>query len=90
MSVGIVDQFEAVKVDKHDAQPLLPALGLNHGKFEAVLEQYPIGQAGQEIMEGLESNGFFCFFAFGNVARHAGGADKAAQGRIILGGIDAL
>ncbi len=52
VTVGIVDRLEAVQVAEHHREAELPALRLLDRLLDAVLQQHPVGQLGQRIMQG--------------------------------------
>ena len=43
MAVGVVDQLEAIDVEEHDADALVPALGLRHRQLQTVSEKRAVG-----------------------------------------------
>ena len=63
MAIGVVDQLEAIKIEKHHGQFFFAAARLDNGHFQAVHEQVAIGQPGQQIVQGLKGNCFFCALA---------------------------
>jgi hypothetical protein len=52
MSIRIVDEFEFVQVNEHHGQRSVMSFCLFHAMFQAVIEQYAIRQARQNVMEG--------------------------------------
>ena len=48
----VVDDLEAVEIEEEHAQPLLQAMGLRHRDVEAVVEEQPVGQAGEDVVVG--------------------------------------
>ena len=52
MSEGVVDALEAVDVHEHQRHLGAAPLCLGEGMAEPVLEQGPVGQAGERIMVG--------------------------------------
>ena len=63
---------------------------LGQGQFKAIHKQRAIRQAGQQVVEGLEGNGFFRLLALGNVTGDAGSAEEAARRDVLIGVINAL
>ena len=57
VSLGVVHQLEAVKVDEEHRHGLPAASRVRHGFQQAVVEEVPVGQAGQrvELRETLEA-----------------------------------
>ena len=48
----VVDDLEAVEVQEEHAQPLLLAVGLRDGDVQAVVEEQPVGQTGEDVVVG--------------------------------------
>ena len=90
MAVGVIDQFEAVDVDEHHPKPLSLSFRMLQGHAQPILEQRPVGQPGEQIVKGLEGDGFLGLLAVGDVPRDARGAHEVQVGRPFMGGIDAL
>ncbi len=53
VAVEVVDGLEAVEVDEEDGQGAVVAPAGGQGLIDAVVEQGPVGQAGQGVVEGL-------------------------------------
>ncbi len=84
MASGVIDGFEMVEVEEHHADVLaLPAAPFQRVSHP-VLEQAPVGQAGQVVVHGLVSEGPFGCLLLGYVAddlRNAGhAAPSVAEG----------
>jgi hypothetical protein len=47
MAVGVVDGLETVEVDKQQRDLVAAALAMDNGLLHAILEQQPVGQAGE-------------------------------------------
>ena len=72
---GVVDLLELVEVDQDDREQAAVAPAARHRLAQAVLEQEPVGQAGQRVVLGEMQHAGFGPLAFGDVGR---GADEAA------------
>src|SRR6185369_12477261 len=59
MPMGIIDQLEAVKIDKHDCQPDAVPFCLNNGQLQPVPKKPPVRQMSQVIVQGLKADGLF-------------------------------
>ncbi|HRB11987.1 MAG TPA: hypothetical protein PKU70_03170 [Vicinamibacteria bacterium] len=73
MAERVVDDLEAVEVHEKDAQGRVAALGLGERVGEAVLEEEPVGQAGEAVVEGHVLDLVFLALAvdrFRDVMRH--------------------
>lgn len=83
VAVGVVDQLEVVDMSRN-MTPMrwFRRLACVTAGLQAVHEERPIGQFGQEIVEGLEGNRLFGALAVGDVARHARRADEAVGGAV--------
>ena len=67
----IVDHLEIVEVDDHHGEAVFAALRREHGLSQAVVEQAPVGQAGQRVVVGEVAHLLLLALAFGHVLRHA-------------------
>ena len=52
MSQRVVHCLEAVQIQERHRQALTPSNSLGHGLVQAVSQQQPVGQAGQDIKVG--------------------------------------
>ena len=78
MAHRVVDQLEAIQVDEHDRQFGVVSLRLNDGQTQPVLEQYPVGQIGQDVVIGLIRDQFLRPLALRDIARNTVGSEKLA------------
>ena len=67
---GVVDGLEAVEVDEDHGQPVAVAAGLGEGDAEAVVEEAPVGQAGQGVAVGERGHVLLGALAVGDVPHH--------------------
>src|SRR3990167_4304293 len=67
MTDRIVDRLEAIQVDEHHRQATLIAPGNLAALAQAILEQAAVGQAGQQIMTGIETELSLIASFFGDV-----------------------
>ena len=63
----VVDIFEAVQVQKHQRHGLVLALRVGQGGADAVLQQTPVGQAGERVKVGQLADVLFVFLALADV-----------------------
>ena len=63
----VVDELEAIEIEKQDGQPLSVALGGGNGLFQAVGEKNPVRQAGQRVVIRHKLDLLLQFFAFSDV-----------------------
>ena len=63
----IVDVLEVVEVEQQQPGSPIMALGLSQSMLQAVVEQRPVGQAGQRIVEGEITGALLDPRAFGDV-----------------------
>ena len=75
----IVDRFETVEVDEHDAGAPAAALRLFQRMLQAVIKQHAIGQPCQTVMAGKELEILLQAFALGDAFDHA---DKIVGGTV--------
>ena len=55
MAQTVVDHFEAVKIQKKDSEPIVPALGAEaESALQFVAEKYPIGQTCERVVNSGE------------------------------------
>ena len=71
MSQAVVDPFEIVQVEKQDRHLVFIPPGMGHGHAEPVVEQHPVGQAGQGVVVRLIPQLLFVQLDFGHVMEHA-------------------
>ena len=76
----IVDGFKAVKIDKHERKASTFSRGVCDALLKPVIDQHPIGQTRQRIARGQEFDAFFGAFAFGDVGRGTGHAQRTPIG----------
>ncbi len=67
---GIVDQLEPVEIDQHHGEQLAGATRPLDRLGHAVVEQEPVGQAGQRVVVGEAAQGLLGLLAAGQVAHH--------------------
>ena len=53
MPMGVIDGFEVVQVDEHHSQTPSLSAGLRQTMLQPVIEQDPVGQTSQRIMNGM-------------------------------------
>jgi hypothetical protein len=53
---GVVDALEAVEVDEEGGRRLVGATGPGQHLFGAIKDQAPVGQTGQGVVQGLETD----------------------------------
>ena len=70
MAHGIVERLEIVQVDQQQSALMVTARGGAQRMFQPVLQQAPIRQFGQWIVERQAPDFLLGGFAFGDVARH--------------------
>ena len=73
---GIVDRFEAIKIDEHKREARTLARRIGHTLFKPVVNQHTIWQTCEWIARGQKLNPFFSAFSLGDVGRRAGHADR--------------
>ena len=78
MAEGVVDSFEFLQVEDHHAQHALVTLGPLHLLGEPVLQQRPVGQPGERVVQGLMTQRLFDALALGRVTRDPLDADRSA------------
>ncbi len=66
---GVVDHLEVVEVDEQHADDAALAPGPGHRTADPLLEQHPVGQAGQRVVERAVRQLLFEPAAFGDVAQ---------------------
>ena len=67
MAEAIVDRLELVQIDEQDGQLAAISIGAGLGVDDAVVEQRPVGQARQRIMERTVHQLLFECLALGDV-----------------------
>jgi hypothetical protein len=77
---AVVDLLEAVQVEEEDGHRGRLPLGPLEGVVDPVLEQGPVGQRGQGVVEGLVDELVLELAALGDVA---GVQDQPAHGRVV-------
>ena len=77
MAQAIVDQLEAVQVQKEQGQAAAFAHGLLQGLLQAVHQQHAVGQSGEGVVPGLAPHGVLGLAAAGDVA-HGGHVGRLA------------
>ena len=75
---GVVDDLEAIEVEEQDGQPRRAAVRLGHRDGEAVVEQQPVGQAGEGVVVGELLDLLLGALALGHVERDPEGGRAAA------------
>jgi hypothetical protein len=77
---AVVDLLEPVQVEEEDGHRPGLAFGPPQGVVDPVLEQGPVGQAGQRVVEGLVGELVLQLTALGDVA---GVEDQAADAGVV-------
>ena len=80
MAQAVVDGFEVVQVQQQQSALRALAHAQARDLLNAIVQQTPVGQAGEFVVERQALNLPFSPFALGDVARHAPVATKAALG----------
>ena len=81
----VIDRFEAIQINQQQPHPRRLALGARQRQREAVLQQTPVGQAGQGIVLRQLAHRFLGALDAGNVGVDP---DDAAVGGAPLGGLE--
>ena len=68
MAETVVDQLEAIQVEKHDDQGLAGSSRLLYRQVQPVQQHGPIRQFGEQVVVGLVGNQFLRLLATGNIA----------------------
>ena len=63
----VVDDLEAVQVQEQHGQPLARAVRVGHRHRETVVEQHPVGQAGERVLVGQAADTLLRPLALGDV-----------------------
>jgi hypothetical protein len=64
---AVVDGLEVIQIDEHQAELTLVTRCLGHGMFQAVAEQGPVGQTGEDIVMRQELHPLLVLHALGDV-----------------------
>ena len=64
---GVVDDLEAVEVEKHDRHQAVDALGVDHRLLQAFEQQRAVRQAGERVVVGEEAQPFLGLAPLGDV-----------------------
>ncbi len=93
MAEAVIDELEVVQVDEHQRQVVAQACRPRQALLDPIVEQYAVGQTGQQVMVGLPLQLLLVMLALGDVLHRALVADELAIGAAhhvgILGNPDA-
>ena len=88
MSHGVIHILEKIKIDVEQGETPLVTLGVGERQLQVILKQIAVGQAGQHVVVGLETQSVLGFLALGDVGESghiAAGQIKRANSFFLAG-----